>query len=194
MHYIRKNKSGFTLIELLLVVSMLAIVSLSIYATFNNGIKIWQKINRTLPEEDLVILFDKFTSDLNNSLNFDSIKFLGTEGKVELATLVNSPRLQVRTVGKVIYSYDSEAETISREQRDFSHIHSNGEGPVTDTIKNVKFFKFKYYIYDLEKKQYLWQDEWLKEGLPLAVRIELEIEDGSQINKFTRTVSIPISG
>ena len=211
----RQTKNGFTLIELLIVTALLAVISLSIYATFNSGVKIWQRVNKQIPEEDLDIFFEKFALDLRNSFKFNGLNFLGEEKRLEFSTLVNpvrdrpplggrlllpvisngvnSPGINKKTVGKAIYLYDSESKIIKRTLLDFSQIYNGEEGTTQQVLKNVKLLKFRYYLYDKEKKEYLWQDEWLKEDLPLAVRIELDVVDGAQINKFIKTVSIPVS-
>ena len=59
MLFIRKNRSGFTLIELLIVAAMLGVVSLAIYSTFNNGLKLWQKVNKPVAGEDADIFFEQ---------------------------------------------------------------------------------------------------------------------------------------
>jgi prepilin-type N-terminal cleavage/methylation domain-containing protein len=187
---------GFTFIEMLIVTMMLALVSLAIYATFSNGIKIWHKVNLPTPEEDVNIFFDKFSSDLRNCFKFTGIYFSGTKDALEFATLVSSPQLQIRTVGKVIYSYTMEDSLLAREARDYSQMYTDTQGTVAQSMKNVKAVRFRYYYYDTGYKEYRWLDEWpkdetSKEALPLAVRVELEIGDGVQARTFTKTVSIP---
>lgn len=188
----RRNK-GFTLIEMLIVMTMLSVISLAIYATFNNGMRIWQKVNQPLAEEDLDIFLDKFAADLRNAFKFTGIKFLGAKDRLEFSTLVNSPGLQKRTVGEVIYFYNAQTAILSREQKDFAQLFAEEEGTINQALRNLRGLKFQYYIYDKDKKEYLWLEEWLKEDLPLAVRIELEFNDGAQTSKFTKTVSIPVS-
>jgi Tfp pilus assembly protein PilE len=186
------SKKSFTLIELLLVSVLLSVVSLAMYAVFNNGIKIWQRINKRLPQEDVSIFFDKFSRDLKNSIKFSSIKFSGRETTLEFAALINSPRLQKTTVGRVAYSYDPQTGVLNRQQDDYSQIYSaSGEGSLVQSLNNIKSVKFQYCIFYAETKEYLWREEWTKEDIPLAVKIELEIEDGSQIRKFIQTVGIP---
>jgi len=190
---------------LLIVTALLAVISLAIYATFNSGVKIWQRVNKEIPEEDLDIFLEKFALDLRNSFKFNGFNFLGEEKRFEFPTLVNpvrnkfsngvnSPGMNKKTVGKVIYLYDSESSIIKRNLLDFSQIYNGEEGITQELLKNVKSLKFRYYLYDKEKKEYLWQDEWLKEDLPLAVRIELEFGNGTEIREFTKTVNIPVSG
>ncbi len=189
-----RRVAAFTLIEMLIVTAIISVVALAIYATLNNGIKIWQKVNRQLPEEDLNIFFDKFSLDLRNSFKFSGINFSGTIDTLEFPTLVNSLRLQKRTVGKLIYAYEPASRILNRQQMDFSAVYSDEDIPVQQSLKNVKSLRFQYYFYDKERKEYLWQDEWLKEGLPLAVKMELEFDDGRETKKFTKTVGIPASG
>ena len=190
----KKNKRyGFTLIELLIASAILCIISLAIYATFNNGIKIWQKINRDIPEENLDIFFERFSSDLRNTFRFTDIDFSGEEYRVGFPTLINSPRLNKRSVGQVVYFYDPATEVVNREERDFSQVYSGESGVVKQSLKNVESLKFQYYFYHSEEKEYTWQDEWLEEARPLAVRIELEFDNGTQVVKFTKTVGIPVT-
>jgi Tfp pilus assembly protein PilE len=200
MRYSRETKTvyrqakagGVTLIELLLVVSFMAILSLAMYAVFNNGIKIWQRINKQLPEEDVAIFMDRFSRDLRNNINYKAIKFYGTEKNMEFPTLVNSQRFGNASVGKVAYFYDSGAEVLSRQQDDYAHIYNAEPGP-SRYLNNVVSAKFQYYFFDADNKKYLWLEEWNKDNLPLAVRIELEIDDGSQTRKFTQAIFIPLA-
>jgi prepilin-type N-terminal cleavage/methylation domain-containing protein len=187
------KRGGFTLIEILVVTVILSIVSLAIFATFNNGIKIWQRVSRLLPEEDMAIFFDRFNSDVKNSLRFGGLKLTGSEYTLQLVTLVSTSRFQGLTPGEVIYSYNQNSKVISREELDLSHIYTEEKGISARSINNIKSCRFQYYYRDKERKQYFWQDEWIKEELPLAIRLELELDDGSQIRTFTKTVSIPIA-
>jgi prepilin-type N-terminal cleavage/methylation domain-containing protein len=187
------KKSGFTLVELLIVSMIVVIIALAISYTLGSGVKVWQKINQELVEEDVSIFFDKFTVDLHNSLQYAGIKFVGDEQELELATLVNSQRFLGRLPGKIAYVYKSGSDTLSREPRDYSAVYNDEEGLVMPVLKNIQSLRFSYYFFDTQSKDYRWQEEWGKDDLPQAVRVELEIRDGERIKKFTRTVTIPVS-
>ena len=187
----RRNRESFTLIELIIVIAILSVVSLAIYSTLTNGTKIWQTVNRVLPEEDLQIFLDKFSYDIENTLRFRSIRFLGEPDSLEFACVVYSPRLNNKTVGKIIYSYNPEKDILYKRELDYSQIHNGQEPSPQEVLKNIKSLKLQYYFYDEDKKEYLWVDEWVKEKLPLAVRVDLELKDGNQANKVTRTIDIP---
>jgi hypothetical protein len=107
---------------------------------------------------------------------------------------LTSPRLDKRTVGKVTYFYDPFNDVIKKEVKDYSHVHSGDEGPVTRLLENVVSLKFRYYFYDKEYDKYFWLDEWTFEYLPLAVMTELEFDDGKTVTKFSNAVTIPLGG
>jgi len=184
---------GLTLIELLVVTMILAIISLTIYSVFSNGIKIWSRINREIPEEEVNIFFDKFAVDLTNAFSFKNISFVGKDEEMSFATFVDSQKLQARTVGKVHYFFDRENGVLKRDEMDFSDIYKEETGKTLKILHNVKTLKFYYYVYEAEKNEYLWKDDWDKEHLPLAARIELEIIYGDQVSRFRKTVNIPVS-
>ncbi len=188
----KKRKVSSTLIELLIVSAILSVVSLAIYGFLNSGLKIWQRINLALPEEDWDIFLNKFTRDLRNTVKFSKIGFLGKTDRLTFATIVNSQRLEKKTIGQVTYEYDPMAKTLSRMELDFSELSSGaGERPV-QPIGSLGSFKFQYYIYDKDFQQYTWLDECPKGIIPLAVRINLEISHGKETRELVRTVSIPV--
>lgn len=190
----RENNAppGVTLVELLVVTVSLAVISLAIYATFASGIKVWQRINSyTVNQENLDVFFLKFAADLRNSRRFKDAGFLGEKNRLEFSALINSQRLDnKRTPGKIIYAYDAVSKAVKKEQLDFSHIYEGEEGIVQNMLDDVGALKLQYLFYDKEKKEYLWQEEWKKDGLPFAVRMELELGQ----DNFVKTVNIPIGG
>ncbi|MFH0838761.1 MAG: prepilin-type N-terminal cleavage/methylation domain-containing protein [Candidatus Omnitrophota bacterium] len=190
------QKCGFTFIELVIVVAMVSVISLTLYTTLNNGIKIWQRSNKPLPEEELCIFFSKFTHDIRNSFQFKGIDFSGRKDEMGFATVVDSTRLNTKSIGKVTYLYNSDAGIVTRQQMDISDVYKGGRGITTHTLKKIKSLRFRYYLFDTQKKEYFWR-EYLSDGtLPLAVRAEFELDnEDDDVQKFIiKTVNIPLSG
>ena len=191
----REKHTGLSLIEILIVMVIMSFISLAVYANLNSGIKIWQRINKPRPEEDLNIFLDRFAQDIKNALNFQGLDFLGAEDSFELASAIYSPALKTKTVGKVIYYYDRRDRILKRQQQDLSQIYNRQDSSLIRQLENVDALRFQYCSYDKEKKEFIWQEEYkTKDELPLSVRIELEFNNGSQTKAFSRTVDIPISG
>lgn len=188
------SRRGFTLLELLLVVCMLSVISLAIYSTFNNGVKIWQRLNKPLAEEDVGIFFDKFSRDIRNVFWFSGIDFSGSGKSLEFPTLVHSVRLQKRTVGQIGYFFDSASGSLKRTEKDLTHITEDEKGLVMDVLSEVRDIKFSYYFYNKEKNLYEWSEEWTEKDLPVAVRVKIRVEDDGERKELAKTISIPASG
>ena len=189
------NKKGFTLIELVIVISMTALVSMAVYALFNNGVKVWKVVNQQSPQEDVGIAFDKLSRDLTNSTKFSGISFQGSETSIGFPALVICPSLGgIRGIAEVNYSYDPESGKLIRRQKDFSQIFSREDGQSAEIIKNIRSLRFYYYYLDSENNEYSWRKDWLPGAFPLAVRVELELEHGVKDDLFVETVSIPCGG
>jgi hypothetical protein len=100
--------------------------------------------------------------------------------------------MKKRTVGKVIYSYDTMSRTVSKEERDYSDIYRKSEGVIAQKLTGVRSLKISYYYYNEELKDYIWVEEWTGEkGIPLSVRMVLEFEKEDDVDTYTRTVDIP---
>ncbi len=186
--------TGFTLVEVLIVAAILPFISFALYTTFSNGVEIRNRMNEQSKEEDLSIFFDKFTTSLRNSFGFSGLTFSGKEDVLIFTTFINSKTLNKKTVGEMIYNYDALRGVVIREERDFTQIYEQRPGVITQPLSNIESLKFSYYFYDKEMAEYVWQDEWKNEQLPLAVRIKLAFKDDLQKNEFIRTVRIPVGG
>ncbi|MDO8748572.1 MAG: hypothetical protein Q7J72_05595 [Candidatus Omnitrophota bacterium] len=188
--------TGFTLIELCLVSLIASVIGLAVYFTFSNGMRIWQKANQKVVEEDLSIFFDRFASDVRSCLKFSGLGFLGTQERLEIVSRVVSRGgfEPAPTIGRVAYFYESKSKALFREEKDLSRIFEGKQGIVKGILENLNSLKFGYYFYDKEKKEYVWLEDATLDGLPLAVRIEFELNTKSSSGKFVRTVSIPIGG
>lgn len=187
-----KSNSGFTLVEVLIVTVILAIISLAIFSTFSNGIKIYNRINSEATLADAVIFCDRFGQDLRNSLNFTLIKFVGKPEELEFASILNSPRMQKFSVSRIKYAWDSSSEKIQRFTSDYSGVYSQEEALARQSLDKVKSLVFSYYYLDNQTKDFAWAEEWDKQTLPIAVRMELEFKDKPEA-KFTRSFDIPVA-
>jgi prepilin-type N-terminal cleavage/methylation domain-containing protein len=188
----RNKAKGFTLIELLVVTVMLSVVCLAIYSTFASGARIWQRINKLSLNEDINIFFDRFTGDVKNSVDFTGLRFQGKPDRFELPTLVSSSALEAKTVGLVVYSCTSDA--VMRGQADYSQLYQDAQITPRHVLSGLRSCKFFYYMYDEEKKEYFWVEEWAKDELPLAIRMVLSVGPDSGAQELVKTVSIPVAG
>jgi type II secretory pathway component PulJ len=191
-----KLNFSFTLVETLLVVSLFSLIGVALLSTFNSGLKVWDRVFRERLEEDVFLFFEKFYRDLRNTFSYQKINFLGEEDKLKFPTLVftKSDLSGLKEgVGEVKYYWDKEEKKLFRVKRNLSDIYRESLGKKEILLKNVKDFKLSYYFYDQKEKKYFWQKEWHKSGFPLAVRINLLVNDGEREIQFKKTISIPVA-
>jgi prepilin-type N-terminal cleavage/methylation domain-containing protein len=191
-----RSLKGFTLLEMLIVMVLVSLVGLVIFSTLNNGIKIWQRLNQIVEQEDINIFFERLTQEMCNTFEFALIGFRGARDKFTFAALVTSKNLgcvQTGTVGEIVYVYDESSKRLTKEERDYSQIYKGDSGRKRHLLENIDSLKFSYYFYDSTTEEFIWLDEWEEEDLPLAIRVELELYDGQKSKAITRTIDIPIS-
>ncbi|MFA5356737.1 MAG: type II secretion system protein GspJ [Candidatus Omnitrophota bacterium] len=188
------GKGGFTLIELLITASIVAFISLAIYSTLDNGVKIWRRASASIPEEDYALFFDKFGRELRNTLKFSPVSFFGSRERLEFPSLVRFGEAGVDAPGKIIYDYDPQKGALQKWRLDISDSYSGREGAPEEALRGVRALNFRYYYYDKESKELLWSDDWPGKDPPLAVRLELEFTGDGQDSVIAKTVSIPVAG
>lgn len=194
----RTRKKALTLIEMLLVVSMLSIVMLAIYSTFNSGLRIWERLIQRKPVESLSIFFEKISGDLRNGFSFEEIPFSGLSREVNFASLVLSPvgdREEDYAIGRITYFFNPAKGTLNRQTADYSQLYQSERSKTRELMDDVVSFKLYYYYYDSRRDVYLWKEMWFEEDeeakLPLAVRVNVSyMEDGLR-KVATRTLDIP---
>jgi len=181
------RKKGFTLLEVLIVSVLLIIFEISIYTTFNNGIKVWKLLNTKVPEEDIILFFEKLSYDFKNSFSYKTLPFKGNSEKISFPTIIvfsDSKKIK-KGIGEVNYYFDKYNHSLFREQANYSQIYQNKKSEPFQIVNEIKDLVFMYYGYDEEKKIYRWKNKWEEKTLPIAIRIIIEYKDG----KITKTIS-----
>jgi len=186
------RKRGFTLIELLVVVALVAVIGMAVFATIANGLRIWKMASQQLADEDAQIFLDKFTVDVRNSFEVRTNPVVATDDAFEFMTMVKVPVMDVVTVGKVIYVFDSSSNKIERREADFVTMASHDESLTSTALKDVSRARISYYCRDPLTKELSWVDEYAAGHLPFAVRLEFSQERSGKSTSFVKTVNIPM--
>jgi len=187
---------GFTFIEIVLVVSMAGIISVAVYRSLSNGIKIWKRDRSIAAEEDAMIFFDKISQDLKNSFSFSQIGFEGRFNNMSFPTVVRSfpdnsefdPGEYIYQVGRVEYYYDTIRKTLFRKQADYGRAVNDKFETPSVMVHPVSRVRFRYY-----KRMpggFGFSDE-SGGSMPVAVEITLEIPSGKKTYSISRIISVP---
>lgn len=192
------KKLGVTFIEMLLVVSLLSMIGLTIYQSIAGGIKIWEKSQRFIIDEDVAIFLDKISQDLRNSLNYSLISFKGRETKIIFATIVLTAADKHATVtegyihqiGQVEYSFDKIQSSLLRRQANYSQATDEEFGPQRVMVSPLHSVRFSYYYgtnggTEIKRKA--------EGAMPSAVKVEIEfLEETGKMREVVRLIPVPV--
>jgi type II secretory pathway component PulJ len=189
---------SFTLTEMLLVVSLIAMVSLALYHSIANGLKIWDRSQRFRVEEDIAFFLDKLGVDVHNTFAYSSIPWEGKENEISFPTIVrtlkdkhiSSGRIDyVEQIGKVEYLFDKINFALYRRQANYGQAVKKRFGPWQVLAHPVRSVRFSYLSKGEDNG--VWERD-TQEILPTAVRVDIElVEDSGEIRRITRLISIP---
>jgi hypothetical protein len=186
-----KNRA-FTLIELNLVVILMAVIGLTVYASFSAGARIWQRSKANTPEINAHIFLDKISSDLRNCLKFSAILPKGNVNELSFAIFKRSDAKDKDFVGfgKVVYSFDYNKESVSRSYQDFTQILRNraDESPRV-VLDNIKSCSFKYYYFNIDSSDSGWKSS-MDTVFPSAVKIDISFTLDNKTSVISKIVSL----
>ena len=207
-----KKNPGFTFIELIIAVTIFAIVAVSIYSTFNAGIRVWLKTSPMIEENQaLRIFFNTISTDLKNAVTYydnstvltkpgfgqeyeGEINFEGAPDKISFIAIVNISDTGAslhKELARITYIYDKTNKAVKRL------VATKAEGLKEENAKSVdllsgieeKDFGFEYCyksIISNSDYEYEWKDAWEEKNvrnIPRGIRVRL--------GEFKKTVFIP---
>ena len=180
----KRYQRGFTLLETVLVVSLLSVVSLAVYNAIANGLRVWQRSQQFLLEEDAALFLDKLEYDLQNGLDYSLLAFDGAVRKISFPAVVRTwqdqriagsaqPEL-IEQIGMVQYSYDKIDRTVFRSQANYSQALNGKFGEARPLVSPLSGLKFSFLV--VSGKETKWQQRAAGQ-LPRAVKVEIEYQE-----------------
>jgi len=194
------HQRGLTLVEIILAASIISILSLVLYHTVVNGLKVWERAHRFVIEEDLVIFFDQISQELRNSFSFSQISFEGRTASLSFPTVIQTKADQkltqgqviyVKQMGQVYYYYDALKGILYREEANYSLALQKRffmRRPILSSLHHVEFI---YYVARDGKITKLEQTN----VLPVMVQIIMQYRNQQgQRRVMQKSILIPSAG
>jgi prepilin-type N-terminal cleavage/methylation domain-containing protein len=193
-----RREAGFTLVELLVVVSLMALIGMSLYAMFGSAVDMMRRVSRSEVAEDAGVFLEKFDREIASQVAFKGIPFDGKETSLSFPSRIG-PDSRVpmnRGVGRVGYFFDESHRAFARKQENLSQIYKPEEEiKATAILEGVPGVRFQYFVYRKADKVFEWVSTWNSlenEGkIPFAVKVEFICVRGEERHAFERTVSVP---
>lgn len=190
---------AFTMVEMLLVVAVLSVITLALYRSISNGLRVWDRVYRFSVEEDVAIFMDRLTTDLRNLTMYSRFPFQGQTTRMVIPTLVRVPADRkshegsdeiVEQLGSVEYYFDGLRSSIYRKQGNYGQTVRRRSGPagrLAQPVQSLKFFYLKIEHQNIVEYPALDQ-------VPLAVRVEVEFQDQRGVpHKVSRLIHVPLN-
>lgn len=184
-HYAIRNAKGFTLIESLVVVSILAMITLAVYASLSAGSGIWIRVNKSAGERVLFLSWEKMQKDIRNTFNFEAIGFTGKKKEISFPGLVSirdkGGKLH-QEVGRIRYYYDDKCRCLCLSRIAYADLLKNAEAKCQKEIERVKDVAFEYYNphTGTGRDKGLWISDWEQGGRPPAVKFKVVTQDNNE--------------
>ena len=171
----RRSEKGFSLLEILLVLFLAPIVFFAVYSNFSTGVKLWQRLQIVLPEEDQIIFLHKVRSDFNSAMRYSVIPFEGSQEEVVFPSGIQDGLApgQDRPIGRVRYFYDESARGLMREAADISECYQEKQGKIDRLLDGIGSFQIAYLVEDPDDQEYVWREDFRPQkpgDLPSAVK------------------------
>ncbi len=188
------HKRGLTLLELIIVTSLIAVISLVLFSTFQNGMKIFRKACDASSGEEINIMLERIKADIHNCFAYSDEKMKGTETNLMFPTLVHARWLNRRTTGSVSYFYDKASGVLTREEWDYSAQFLKNEPSSKESARNIRSCTFSYCIFDPAKMQIVCTREWNREDVPAPqfVTVALTYYDGMREHEYGMSILVPV--
>lgn len=194
-----KREAGFTLVELLVVMSLVALIGVSLYAMFGSAMDMMRRVSGSEVAEDVGIFLEKLDREISSQVTFKGIPFDGKETSLTFPFRIGIDKKASlnRGIGRVSYFFDESHRTFTRRQENLSQIYKREEIEAVPILKDVTDVKFQYFVYLKSEKIFQWVGVWNSlenEGaIPFAVKVELGCVWGEERHVFERTFTIPIA-
>jgi prepilin-type N-terminal cleavage/methylation domain-containing protein len=190
----RHKRNGFTLIEMLLVAMLFPVVSLAIYSNFSAGARVWIKLSKQAPEEDIALFFRKASIDFENAFKYASISFEGDDERVAFASAIKTDIVLGGDlgIGEVAYYYNEDKKAIFKEEKNVSQLHTDKPGTVQWMLGDVTELNVSYFLRDELDGKFRWTQVWKPDEKTIPVAVRMEFTHSGQA--FTKTFLIPAGG
>ena len=197
----RRSLKGFTFIELIIAVTIFAIIAVSIYSTFNAGLRIWLRTSPMIEaNQSLRVFLDTVSLDLKNAVAYydtsgtlvkpgfgeayeGEINFEGAPARISFMTIISAadPKLGLHEeLAKITYIYDKAAKSVKRlvatKAEGFDEVNAKSFEMLTGIEE--KDFGFEYCYKKMitnSEYEYEWKDAWEEKNvktIPRGVRIK----------------------
>ena len=189
---------GFTLIELLVVVSLMALITGTVGATFAGGVRVWERLQAHGTHAQWVALaFDQFRRDVRNLRQFTPIPLEGDYDTLSFPSVVpfgTVGEMDVEEIGRIGYFFDSTRQQLCRSLQPYRLLRRvRVRDACAPVLTQVERLRFSYYGVQPGDQTLGWSDAWSSKQPPMAVKLEVRYVEPANQQRRTESLVVPLS-
>jgi len=195
------NMRGLSLIELLITVVIVSFLSLAVFSTFAQGLKLWKRALSATPDIDSDFIFEKIALDLRNAYQSQMGSFVGEKDSLQffaygpVSYSAANGEDGIQPIRKIHYKFDQEAKKLVKNEEMMQALlapkREAADLAYRELLRGVKECRFDYYYPGEKTGTYLWKSFWRGDCLPKAIRISLKYDDEHIVGNQIKIVSLP---
>ena len=182
-----KNRPAFTFVELLIAMLIFSLVAVSIYLSFNVGVRAWQKGEGSYrTRQEARYLLGTISRELRAAVNSQIIIFSGRADSLSFCRAANG-------IFRVTYGFDDGEKAVYRVLQTYKDNASGGAGIKSRVASGISSIKFQYSC--KKDGKFTWNDSWPEDNktVPFGVKVCLTYSLAGAAEPFvvSQTILIP---
>jgi len=175
------TRRAFTLMELMVAVAIMAVIAVSIYASFGAGIKAWHKGDESRELQKIRTALLRIQKELRGSFFFSEAPFRGFSSSVMFPIVAageDKDKIYIITY-YITEDKNTGSKALMKTKNIFTGAEWTGEEGTEEFVFFADSIDFEYaYGSNDGSKGIKWKDEWgyPQEKLPLAVKINFKTD------------------
>jgi len=198
-----RRRRGWTLLETLVALALVAFVGMATFSMVAGGFRLWERLREDgVQQRHVWLALEQMRQDLGRSRPFLPIPFKGTYDKISfpgpVPVVFQDPRSgqqwEAEEMGEIAYTWDSLQGFLHRSQIPYRFlrrhaVHEKGK-VVSEGLRRIRFSYGKPIPGGGAME---WRSLWEEEEWPMAVKIEVEYQDGQTQRIETWHLVVPLS-
>jgi type II secretory pathway pseudopilin PulG len=189
-----------TMIEVLIVVMVASMVGLTTYQSISSALRVWERHQKMVQEEDILIFFHKLEQDARNIVPFSLIPMTGRQSRIAMPTTVFIPGdpqrgwgqgVYMDQLGLVEYYFDAPERSVYRRQVNYAQAINRLFGRNQKVLTDIDDFKIRYFFLTQEGVTY---SSSVDNIIPAGIEVKVAYTDAYGRQEMEKIINIPFQG
>lgn len=191
------RETGFTVIELLVSISLMALIGAALVSALSGGVKVWQRTQAFgTHRQAALIAFSQLRTDLQNAQRSGLVPFKGTYDEVAYAAIEEDAAADgLPVIGARGYFHDEASQRLCRAFVPYRRLRTQRlTGECQTVLEGVTRVRLGYFGANETSRAMGWHERWDSADLPMAVKVELTIQQERRAEPSTHAFVVFLTG